>query len=440
MMHKLTWFVLVTALALPAKAAAQVMECQGFPNVTSIAVGQSVARPMGFSPGATVSVLPLTGVAPENAILKDVGAMWSQGNVDQLRGLVGASEAFLVWTQLGAPSCRYRFSLAVAQPPAVLQPVQPAAPPGQQAAPPGLAGRAVGRRYRADECLIAGQEWINEVAPRSRNVSVILFDDAGQLCFPPPVRPRQGDPIYVGIFTGELSWGGSRITFQPCMLESATPNVLATGRLSDISQIQSEGPTHRVFAFPVRYCWNSPVAIEITAADGNRRMNYALEQVTLYRATLHLGTVFTENHEVTFGLRPDGTNKRIFAQGPVDRGPEYVAALVFYSLPRYFSRGGVHGRDPVADNSWKDKLGGVIGVGLRNPTKRFVTGFSVEIAAGVNAIGVWDWVETSVLTGVSEGDVFTGLPEEIPTQREWRQKFVMGVTLDIVYAATAFRR
>jgi hypothetical protein len=69
-----------------------------------------------------------------------------------------------------------------------------------------------------------------------------------------------------------------------------------------------------------------------------------------------------------------------------------------------------------------------------------VAGFSFEVAAGVNIIGVWDWVETEVLRGVEEGDIFVGEPEDIPTQKEWRQKFVFGLTLDIVYAATAFRR
>jgi hypothetical protein len=338
----------------------------------------------------------------------------------------------LVWTQLGQTACRYRFRLATG--------AAVAAAPGAAAPPPALSARATGRLYRDDECHIAGNEWMAEVAPGSRRASVLLFDDAGQLCYPPPVRPRQGDAIHVGIFTGDPTWSASRITLQPCMLESATPNVLATGRLSDISQLQSEGPTHRVFAFPVRHCWNSPVAVEIAAADGKRRISYSLEQVTLYRATLHLGTVFTENHDQTFGLRPDGSVNRIFAQGPVDKGPEYVAALVFYSLPRYFTRGGFHGRDPVADTGWKDRLGGVMGVGLRNPTKRFVAGFSLEIAAGVNAIAVWDWADTGVLKDVAEGSVFTGREDEIPTQREWRQKFVVGVTLDLVYAATAFRR
>lgn len=450
-MRRLTWILQLACLVLPTAAWAQVPECQGFTNVTPVAENQPVVRPPSFSTTATITVLLLDGKTPENAIINGVGNNWSAANVQQIRGLIGANEAFLVWSQLGQPNCRYRISLAAqpqaggAQPPAAQPPAAqpPAAQPPVAVTPPaGFSGRAIGRLYRPDECAIAGQEWLSEVAGGTRGASVLLFDQDGQLCAPPPLRPRQGDAIYVGVFTDGPEWSASRITFQPCMLQSPTPNVLASGRLSDISQLRSADPLRfRIYAFPVRYCWNSPVAIEITSADGNRRMNYSLEQVTLYRATLHFGTVFTENHDVTFGLRPDGPNtERIFAQGPVDKGPEYVAALVFYSLPRYFMRGGFAGRDPVADTGWKDRLGGLVGVGLQNPTERFVAGFSFEVAAGVNIIGVWDWVETEVLRGVEEGDIFVGEPEDIPTQKEWRQKFVFGLTLDIVYAATAFRR
>jgi hypothetical protein len=41
-------------------------------------------------------------------------------------------------------------------------------------------------------------------------------------------------------------------------------------------------------------------------------------------------------------------------------------------------------------------------------------------------------VQTEVLNGVAEGDVFTGTVEEIPTREEWRQRFVTGLTLDLV--------
>ena len=72
--------------------------------------------------------------------------------------------------------------------------------------------------------------------------------------------------------------------------------------------------------------------------------------------------------------------------------------------------------------------------------KRFITGFSFEAAAGVNILTVWDWAETNVLAGIEEGDVFAGDVEEIPTRKEWRQKFVFGVSMDLVYASNAFRR
>jgi len=217
------------------------------------------------------------------------------------------------------------------------------------------------------------------------------------------------------------------------------PNILVNDRLPTITTEARAAEWDIYHKFPARQCFDPSVLINVQGPE-SQTFSYAVRQATRYRATLHLGTVFTESHETTFGLRPVGEEKRIFAQGPIDRGPEYVAALVFYSLPRYFQRGGFHGRDPVEDNGWKDRFGGVIGVGLQHPTKRFVTGFSFEVAAGVNVLGVWDWAQDNTLRGVKEGDLFTGEVEEIPVQKEWRQKFVLGVSMDLVYAATALKR
>jgi hypothetical protein len=88
--------------------------------VTPVAENQPVVRPPSFSTTATITILLLDGKTPENAIINGVGNNWSAANVQQIRGLIGANEAFLVWSQLGQPNCRYRISLA-AQP-------RPAAP------------------------------------------------------------------------------------------------------------------------------------------------------------------------------------------------------------------------------------------------------------------------------------------------------------------------
>jgi hypothetical protein len=309
----------------------------------------------------------------------------------------------------------------------------------------------------AVECMSAGQDWFARLArpEPGRGIAALLFREDGGLCYESNLRPTQGDTIYVGVYTSDPTrWSGARITFQPCSLESASPNVLVTDRLPSIlTKPQAEG--FEIRQFPQRQCFDPVVNITVeNTAPGSAgvtgdgvQLTHTLHQATRYRATVHLGVVFTENHDTTFGLRPAGDDmQRVFAEGPVDRGPEYVAAVVFYSLLRYIpplgGRPSYPGRDPVRDNGFADKLGGVIGVGLRNPLERFVAGFSFEVAAGVNVLAVWDWAETNVLTGgVREGDLFPSDDETlIPTQKEWRQKFVLGVSLDLVYATNAFRR
>jgi hypothetical protein len=306
------------------------------------------------------------------------------------------------------------------------------------------------------DCEPAGARWLKDIQgtnpARAGSTSVLLFREDGQLCFAPNARPAQGDPIYAGVFTDDsLYWANGRITFQPCSLEPSSPSVLVSDRLPQLAGGQLQAANFDIEKFPVRQCWDRNVVINIEpsasavpAAGSARQISYTLTQASRYRATLHLGVVFTENHETTFGLRPDGNVNRVFAEGPVDKGPEYVAALVFYSILRYIpplgGKASYQGRDPVEDNGFADKLGAVIGVGLQNPLKRFVTGFSFEIAAGVNVLGVWDWNQANVLSGINEGDIFTGTEEEIPVFKEWQQKFVFGVSMDLVYATNAFRR
>jgi hypothetical protein len=439
MRKSLLALVMFLTLALPAAAQAP-NPCTGANNSVMVGPTEPVLAPAGFNAStATVSVRLSTGLEPPGGSLGTVTtAQWGP-RAAAIAKLVGTDVMpTLVWTQ-GANTCAQSFQLV----------------PGAQGGGTGNAGGGItgngnaggggggDLEYTQGECAIAGAEFQNRVGPvgSTRQASILLFDDDGQLCYPPPVRPRQGDPIYVGVFTNDqVQWSRARIAFQPCSLESTVPNVLVQGRLSDFQQQLEADAPYTIKAFPARSCWDRMVTVTVTTLDGQQRLSYSLEQVTLYRATVHIGTVFTENHEVTFGVRPDGAQNKVFAQGPIDKGPEYVAALVFYSLPRYFSRRPFRGRDPVSDNGWKDKFGGVMGVGLRNPTKRFVTGFSLEIAAGVNVLGVWDWVETSTLTGLQEGDVFTGEVEEIPTRKEWRQKFVLGISMDLVYAANALSR
>jgi hypothetical protein len=170
---------------------------------------------------------------------------------------------------------------------------------------------------------------------------------------------------------------------------------------------------------------------------------YTLSQSGRYRGTLQVAALFTSLHEESFGLRTTDST-RIFSKGPIDNGPDYVAAVVIYSLPRYLlnlvsGRLDFGGRDILHDQTIIDRVGGVAGVGLKNPGKRFVFGFSLEALYGVNALFVWDRARVPQLAaGLTDGSVFTGPAEDIPTVDIWKTKFEFGLSLDLRYITALF--
>ena len=430
-------FVMVLLVLLSGSASAQgLMPCAGT-TPTTLKPQTAIGAPTGFLTPVQVGLRNGTELGP---VPGAIGASWTEEQVGEIQKLRAKTmEApVLIWTLSGGTKC---FQLI--------------------AGTPGAGGGGGGggdtptdnvvtndpRNFEEDQCAQAGSQWLqrigNDYPTRRRDrTTVLVFKEDIGVCWQSNDRPAQGDPIYIGVFTDNpTQWDMIRADFQPCSLEPDTPSILITDRLPQFPPGRQSG-AWVLREYPVRRCWNSSVVVTVRGAES--QFSHTLVQASRYRATLHLGTVFTENHETEFGLRPEGGVNKIFAKGPEDKGPEYVAALVFYSLLRYLPAlaGGeaYQGRDVIRDNAFADKIGAVVGVGLRNPLKRFIFGASVEVAAGVNILTVWDWAEASELSGVSEGDVFTGTEEQIPTLQVWQSKFVVGVSLDLVYATAAFRR
>jgi hypothetical protein len=434
---------LLCMLVLPARAAFAQDACPA--KAVIVAEGEAIERP-AVAPGATtVSLRTRAGVPIPGATSFPVAATWTTTLIAQLQAAAaGAPVVQMLWSQDGK-SCFQTVSLP---PPGTIS--LGATPPPTTDTTGAVGGNTnTGRRgtpaYTERDCGKAGSEWLSEISRQRteldiKRITVLVFRGESGLCFQNNERPTQGDPIYVGVFTAEPEvWTGTA-DFQPCSMEPSAPSILITDRLTVAARQSKEW---YLLDYLPRRCWNPTVSL--TVSGTGRRVNYTLAQATRYRATLHLGTVFSETHDVTFGLRPESpTVNRIFSQGPTEKGPDYVASLVFYSILRYLpplgGRPSYPGRDPVRDNAFADKLGAVIGVGLRDPRERFNVGFAFEIAAGVNILGVWDYAQTNILSGVKEGDVFTGSVEQIPVTKEWQRKFVMGVSLDLVYATTALRR
>jgi hypothetical protein len=168
-------------------------------------------------------------------------------------------------------------------------------------------------------------------------------------------------------------------------------------------------------------------------------------QAQRYRATIQLGALFTGTHDGTFALRRDlNDSTRIYNKGPTGQGTEYFASIVFYSVLRYvpslLSGEPYPGRDIIHETGWQDRIGLLLGVGLKEPARRFVVGGTFEALPGLNAFAGWDFARVRQLSGYQLGDVYKGDESTIPTTEEWEAGFVGGVSIDLLYATRLFKR
>jgi hypothetical protein len=284
---------------------------------------------------------------------------------------------------------------------------------------------------------------------------MIVFDEDLKPIEIWPETSAVGDLIYIGVLrkvAPEISPENKHfeIEFSPCSLEPESPQLyIGDTHALDILKAATEG--YEEFFFDPRRCFNSTVDITIKAGESKSSItvtgHYQLRQYNRYRGTLQLGTLFTDQHEVSFGLTTKDGKNVIYNKGPINNGPEYTVSLVLYSIFRYvedlFSSGTRHysGRDIVNDRSLIDCLGGIVGVGLNNPGNRFVLGLSFEPIYGVNLIGVVDFARMNELgAGLSEGSEFSGAEETLPIRHFWSRRFVLGISLDLRYVTAIFSK
>lgn len=448
-MNKIFAAALWTVALLPvSESRAQTLPnpC-GAPAIVVMA-GENIAVPAGHVTGTLVdktgkSVAPFTAAQAE-------GGLWAPTN-EQLQQMVNARAAagseplFLSWSGGAAGTeCTQTFSIVgggITDPPVVPRTL----------ADPSDNARASETAWPERGCGQAGARWEGEIRRElgSDDFTQIVFLEDRGVCYRGGNRDYgvTGNPIYVGVFTDdEKVWDEANIQYEPCAIESAVPAVLVNDKASVLSNFQSGLNAWVLRTYPQRSCFNTTVGVTVTGRVDEKTVTArtSLEQAQRYRATLNLGTLFTDLHNRTFGLRPDGDGQRIYGQGPTDTGPEYYAAVVLYGLPYYLPSllGGerYRGRDVIHENGLLDRIGGVIGVGISDPRKQFVAGFAFEALAGVSVTGTWNFMRVNKLAGVNEGDLFTGAADRIPQRQEWDQKFVIGVALDLRYVSALVTR
>jgi hypothetical protein len=301
--------------------------------------------------------------------------------------------------------------------------------------------------WNEGDCPRAGAQWRQELRRRTggERFTEIVFLENHDVCYRSREYGVNGDPIFVGVFTRDAeAWDTATVQYEPCSIEPASPTVLISDKSSALSGFQSAG--WRLRTYLERACFNPSVVVTLRTGigPGTVTARTTLEQATRYRATLHLGSAFTTLHDRAFGVRPDGSGQRIYGRGTDNSGPEYYAAVVLYALPRYLAAlgggGSYPGRDVVHDDGVLDRIGGVVGVGLKDPRRQFVAGLALEALPGVNVTGTMYMARVTRLAGVSEGDVFTGTADAIPTRQVWEREFAWGVSLDLRYVSALVTR
>jgi hypothetical protein len=437
--------VIALAAAVPARA-----QLCADPAAT-VAAGIAVDVPDGHTRLDLVNASSAAGQpVPGFTSIPVAGTEWTPSaatvrELASIRDVTPPRPAFLRWSGgPGGGSCTQSFSLEGPR----NDNDKPFTPPAVRAAPEaGAPASETG--WSEGQCAQAASRWRSEIRREvgSERFTQLVFLENRGICYRSRDYGVTGDPIYVAVFTDdEEAWDGVGIQYEPCAIESAAPSILVTDKAGTLGAFQSGVKEWVLSTYPPRTCYNSSVVVTVTGESGGNPLTArtTLEQSQRYRATLHLGAAFTELHDRSFALRPDGTGQRIYGQGPDDRGPEYYAAVVLYALPRYLPSlfGGERyaGRDVVHDQAVADRIGGVLGVGISDPRKQFVAGLSFEALAGVNLTGTWYFTRVTRLAEVVEGDLFTGTEEQIPTRQSWENEFALGVSIDLRYAAALLQR
>jgi hypothetical protein len=279
--------------------------------------------------------------------------------------------------------------------------------------------------------------------------TMLVFNPDGQVCYWNRPFGVEGDPIHVYVLDDGTITGNPTVEFAPCALEPAAPSLFVSGKFPTITE-HAGRKEPELKPLPVQRCFDPITTIKtswrhqdpVTDAEEDVNGTFSLKQYRRYRAGLQIGTSFTDLHDETFGVQTIDGKQRLYSKGPEDEGPEYVATVVLYSLPRSvreaFGGPRFYGRDIVNDQGFQDRLGGVIGVGLNNPGRRFVAGLSLEVFRGVNVIGLLEYGQVKRLAGFKVGDEFAGTEATIPTTDTWDHNVTFGVSLDVRYVTALF--
>jgi hypothetical protein len=451
--------LLVSGVAGCLPALAQTPTCP-LPAV-ALALNQPVAAPAGYDQVAFFDVKSNTAVGSPGALSGTPPAftvnslVLAQAQAFKDPATHADNQVQLRWGKAADPTAGCLQPFTVSSPP----PQTPTAPAGAATPPAAGTTGTTSSTVNVQDCQSQGQQ-LRKTIRTQRKLGSSAPDDFSLIVFCRDVTALQidrdygvqGDPIYVALYDdGTLL--SPHAELPACSIESAGPRIFQSETsLPTASGLQST-QAFRIQELLDRACFDTSVEIDLKAqrtdiatqklADVSQ--TYVLGQSVRYNATLQVGPLFTDQQPHTFGLSVDSQNvSHILDKGPTGRGPEYLGTLVLYALPRQlrslFGGKPYHGRDILHEQKFADRLGGVLGAGLSDPSKLFVAGLSFEIFSYVNLTAVYSWARLPELSGVKAGDVFTGTAAQIPVQDQWQGHFELGLSVDLRYAAALLKR
>jgi len=405
----------------------------GFTKLNAVLVKPATGAP---TPSATKGLDKLRmGVAPDPGVLRNMEAEGTAAKATILFEFVKADgttkcQQEVVFASLGGGgSSSSPWS----------SPSSPASSSGggEKSAPAG------GRPNDLSDCAAAAgamQKQLSEET-RKRGYTLIAFMQSGEICYANRLYGIAGQEIFIAVYS-DVTTQWQQLRFDPCALESAAPSVFVSVDSVNLTSGRQAG-VWKLRQYPARTCYNSTVNISMTAEGGAGAISYTLGQYQLYRGTLQLGAIFTDQFVQTFDVRPgeDGQGV-VYSRGPTGRGVDYTASLVLYGVAHYLPSllGGDYyaGRDILHDQGVLDRTGLVLGVGLSNPGRRFVAGGAFELMYGLNLTLLADVFRSPQLVGTRVGEPFSGSADELRTQDRWKVKPVLGLSIDLLYVKEFF--
>lgn len=271
-----------------------------------------------------------------------------------------------------------------------------------------------------------------------------VYDEYGHVCLSSPGRLKHGDSLRVGFYLEEQGDIEYNTVVNTCEREADGFLINEAGwPAQSVNGVQGAGVvgTPKIHWFPELDCFSDDVVLKLRNSAGSDtdspRAQTSITQYPRYRGALQFGLVKTKAIDRNYSL----VNGLIQADQDASTGPEYVASLLVYGLPHYWTGFGkadrkvYKGRDIVNEHGLKDRLSLSFSVGVDNPKDVLGIGLGFEVVKGINFTVTSLYQKANVLNGVSVGDTHTG---DIPQRSSWENEIVWGISIDGRYLTRLF--